>query len=155
MRTISVFTSALTGISQKMAVRAMTFNDFTAHSSNLFRQLHILDILKVHKLQTCSFMYELVNNNLPHHLTNNCSVPSHCYSTRRKEKGNLFVPAANTTMGKFANSYTGTTLWNNLPCDIRSKPSLNSFRQSLKIRTFYRDSVAELTKSTVLIHLAS
>ena len=119
-------------LSQKMAARAITFSDFTAHSTALFNQLNILDIFQLHKLQICSFMYDLVNNNLPHCLTNYCSLPPHSYSTRHREQRNLFIPTIHTTYGKFAISYTGTVLWNSLPLDIKSKTSRNTFRNSLK-----------------------
>ena len=119
-------------LSQKMAVRAITFSNFQTHTAHLFKQLYILDIYKLYKLHVCSFIYNLINNNLPHSLLVYCQFPVHSYSTRHKNKGNLFVPSVNTSMGKFAISYAGPLLWNSLPDHIKAKPTLNSFRHSLK-----------------------
>ena len=49
-----------------MAVRIITFSDFTEHTASLFNQLHIFDIYKLHKLQIGSFIYDLVHSDLPH-----------------------------------------------------------------------------------------
>ena len=51
-------------ISQKMAVRAITFSPFMTPSRSLFENLKILDIFQLHKLCVCSFMLNLVNGKL-------------------------------------------------------------------------------------------
>ena len=84
----STYRSHLTCIltSQKMAARAITSSDRTVCSNQLFNQLHILNIFNQHKLQICTFMYDLLNGNLPHHFTQYCSFPTHYYNTRHKVK---------------------------------------------------------------------
>ena len=103
-----------------MVVRPITFSCISAHSKHLFSELQILDIFKLHKLQLCTFMYDLLTNRLPHRFTDYCTPPVHEYSTRFKDRGNLLLPKVITSIGKFAITYTGTAFWKSLPPGIRS-----------------------------------
>ena len=76
-------------------------------------------------------MYELVNGMLPHTIIQYCSFIQHSYQTRQKEKNNLYIPKVRTTKGKFSVSYVGSSLWNDLPIIVRTKPSATCFRKTL------------------------
>ena len=119
-------------ISQKMAVRAITFSTFLTPSKPIFQRLQILDIFQLHRLCVCSFMFNLINGNLPHSIARYCSFVSHRYSTRHNVKNNLYLPKVKTNYGKFSLSFVGASYWNELPMSIRQHSSSNSFRKSLK-----------------------
>ena len=114
-----------------MAIRAITFSTYMTRSRPLFRDLKILDVYQLHRLSICSFMYDLINENLPHSLPQYCSLIQHGYSTRQKEDENLYIPKVKTSLGKECLSYLGTTFWNDLPIKIRKKPSRSSFRKAV------------------------
>ena len=81
--------------------------------------LKILDVYQLYRLSICSFMYDLINENLPHSLPQYCSLIQHGYSTRQKEDENLYIPKVKMSLGKECLSYLGTTFWNDLPIKIR------------------------------------
>jgi len=52
----------------------------------------------------------------------------------------LHVPFTTTAIGRTAFRYAAPTIWNSTPLSIRSLPSLNSFKRSLKTHLFSLDS---------------
>ena len=120
-------------ISQKMAVRAITFSTFLTPSKPIFQRLQILDIFQLHRLCVCSLMFNLVNGNLPHSIARYCSFVSHDrYSTRQNVRNNLYLPKVKTNYGIFSLSFVGASFWNELPMSIRQCSSSNSIRENLK-----------------------
>ena len=119
-------------LTQKMAVRAMTFSHWQAHTRPLFRDLKILDVFDMHFLCVGTFMYDLVKNNLPHSVIDYCDTIQHNYSTRQKTGQQVHLPKLRTTQGQFSLSFVGSDLWNKIPIDIKSKLSRSTFRNSLK-----------------------
>lgn len=118
--------------SQKMAARSITFSKPSASSAPLFQELQILDVFKLHKLYTCTFVHDLIHNRLPHPLTTYCALVEHKHGTRQKTSGNLTIPLLKSTLGQFSLSYIGSTLWNNLPNNIKSIKSRSTFRRFVK-----------------------
>ena len=53
----------------------------------------------------------------------------------------LCVPFTTTAIGRKAFRFAAPTIWNSIPLSIRSLPSLNSFKRSLKIHLFSLDSL--------------
>ena len=52
-----------------MAMRAITFSSIRTHSSPLFQQLQIVDVIKLHQFSVLTFMYDLCNGTIPHTLS--------------------------------------------------------------------------------------
>ena len=57
-------------LSQKMAMRAITFSPLRTDSKALFQSLNISNIFQLHELLVPTFMYDLVKGVLPHSLWN-------------------------------------------------------------------------------------
>ena len=53
-------------------------------------------------------------------------------------RGDLFVPRTRLQLGNRAFCATGTVAWNSLPLDIRSAPTLSTFKNMLKTHLFLR-----------------
>ena len=119
-------------LTQKMAVRAITFSNWQAHSRPLFQDLKILSIYDLHHLSVCTFMYDLKNKNVPHSLTDYCNVIQHRYSTRQKVDQQVHLPKFRTSQGQFSISFLGSMYWNDVPTVIKLQPSRNTFRNTLK-----------------------
>ena len=114
-----------------MAVRAITFSEWRTPSDPLFKRLRILNVYNLHDLSISTFMFDLVNGNLPHILIEYCDIIEHSYSTRQKEDGQLRLPKLRTTQGQFSLSFVGSEFWNRLPVDVRLTRSRNRFRNSV------------------------
>ena len=68
----------------------------------------------------------------------------------------LFVPTTNRkTFGERSFSFTGPTVWNNLPFDIRSINSIPSFGQTLKTHLFQEILRIQLNSATALFTFSS
>ena len=118
-------------LTQKMAMSAITFSPRGTHSEPLFQKLKILNVYKLHFLAVSTFIYDLLNENLTHSLTEYCQVADHKYATRSKDRGQLYLPKCRTTQGQFLISFLGVKLWNCIPCDVKEKTSRSAFRKGL------------------------
>ena len=118
-------------LSQKMALRVITFSPIRTHSKPIFQELKLLNVYQLHKLSICVFMYQLLNDKLPQSLIQYCCFIEHQYETRQRESKKLSVPKVRTTQGKFSVSFRGTCFWNDLPLSVREKASVSCFRRTL------------------------
>ena len=105
---------------QKMAIRAITFNSYMTRSKPLFNDLKILDVYQLHRLSICTFMYDLINSNLPHSMVQYCSFIQHRYHTRQRKNEKLYIPKVKTSLGKVCISYLGSIFWNDPSMEIRN-----------------------------------
>ena len=94
-------------LSQKMAMRAITFSPFRTPSNPLFKKLGVMDVFELHTLSICTFIFDLSKGNLPHDLVEYCQNIQHSYSTRGKKEGLLYLPKCKTLYGQLSISYMG------------------------------------------------
>ena len=118
-------------LSQKMAMRAITFSPIRTSSKPLFKQLRIMDVYELHKLTICTFVFDLIKGNLPHDIVEYFQSIQHSYTTRGKKDELLYLPKCKTSYGQFSISFTGVKLWNSLPKNIRKIKKRKSFRLKL------------------------
>ena len=52
----------------------------------------------------------------------------HDYNTRSSENRNLYVPKCNKELCKCSFAYQGSTLWNDLPDEVKESGSLEGFK---------------------------
>ena len=61
----------------------------------------------------------------------------HQYGTRQAGKEDIFLPQQNTSQyGLRSIRYYGAKCWNGIPVEVKRSPSVNMFRQKLKIFLF-------------------
>ena len=82
---------------QNNALRIITFSDFNAHVSPLYKSLKILKLKDQIVLYNCLFVFDQLNQNIPKNFTNffitrnnMCSI-----TTRSAKKGKLYIPRVN------------------------------------------------------------
>lgn len=117
---------------QKMAIRAITFSKYRSPSAPLFHSLRLLDIFKLYRFLVSTFMYKLINQQLPHSMYDYCKFFDNQYGTRQKDDKTLLLPRVRTEHGKNSISFAGSEVWNSLPKDIRRKCSFHSFCTATK-----------------------
>ena len=118
--------------------RVITFKNHKHHSNPLFLELNLLDVNKEYRYLTGIFMYDLLNDNLPHRITDYFSYIDHTYNTRNKEKCNLKIETIRTNLGKQSMSYSGAVIWNNIPTKLRNTTSRKNFCRDFKKKYFRR-----------------
>ena len=109
-------------LQKKKALRIITFSDFKAHSSPLFKNLNLLKLPDIIKLYTASFMHQYNKGTLPKNFNNFfTSVRSkHQYSTRLASKSTFSLPSARTNYGIFSIRFQGPKVWNNIDESLKS-----------------------------------
>ena len=85
-------------ILQKKALRAITFSDFRAHSSPLFKDLHILKIHDLFQYQVSSIMWDYDHNTLSKYLNSLFTKTrnTHSYRTRFENDDKLNIGRVNS-----------------------------------------------------------
>ena len=126
---------------QKRYVRLITFSDYSAHSKPLFLKLNISTVYQIHKSQLAIYMYKILNNLIPrlshHHFISNMTI--HDYNTRSSH--HLHVPYCRTKLRQNTIQFQGPKLWNLLPEEIKSAPSVNIFKK--RMRTYFINSISD------------
>ena len=105
------------------------------HSPPLFKNLKILNIYDVFKVEALKFVYDSLNRNNPtqfHEFFSLYNNPN--MNTNAHRNKHLIRPNPRTSnYGIKSLKYTGVVLWNELPLNIRTLLSKKSFYKSLKV----------------------
>ena len=117
---------------QKKAIRIITFSDFFAHSSPLFKQHNLLKFHDIVTLFTAQFMHHYLGK-LPSNFNNFFMNVSdrHQYNTRLASRNSLALPPARTNYGIFNIRFSGPKIWNSIDNSIRDLNTC-SFKRKLK-----------------------
>ena len=110
----------------------MTFSQFDAHSSPLFKSLYILKFPDLVTLHTSIFMHKSNNNMLPSAFTNFFTPVNiiHTYNTRLASKS-YALTKTRTNYGIFNLRYQGAKVWNSIDEKLNFLPP-NQFKIKLK-----------------------
>lgn len=122
---------------QKRVIRSIGNASYLAHTDQLFKKFSILKCEELFQINIYKFMYKLMNNLLPCQIKNyfNIQQGRHTYNTR--QVNNLAVTKYKTELYSKSIRILGPKLWNTLPNEIKSSPSLNSFKK--KVMKFMKD----------------
>ena len=118
---------------QNRAARVITKSSFTCNtnSSYLLNSLS-WDNLSVRRTkQQANLMYKRVLNKLAPNYLCNMFTPTALSFDLREASQKLYLPKPRTGYLKRSFSYSGASLWNDLPEDIRSTKSLRNFKRGI------------------------
>ena len=111
-------------IKQKQYCRIMTFSKYTEHSRPLFVKLSILNVYDTYKFQLLTHVYKTYNKQISNiyslqYYCNNSNIIITILARETFACSDLqdVYPAKH-------HSYQGPKLWNSLPLDMRSSPSI-------------------------------
>ena len=107
----------------------------------LLRELHWLPVRQRISFKILLIVYKSLSGQAPNYITEllQLKVQSHSHSLRSSTDKLLFqIPHGKTkiTLGDRAFAIAAPKLWNSLPIEIRSTPSLNVFKSNLKTYLF-------------------
>ena len=121
-------------ILQKRAVRAMAKIHYRESTDNVFKELKILKVQEINKLEISFFMFKFYNNQLPKNLSDIFSANyhiQHSYGTRHA--GDCHLPRKSATLGQFSLAFQGPKIWNSIDNKTRNIKSFNTFKNNIKI----------------------
>ena len=109
------------------------------HSAPLFKQLKLLNIYDIFKVEALKFVFDSVNKNNPRQFHSFYSYPTNRHiNTAANRNNHLNVPLIRTSnYGIKSLKFTGVVLWNNLSFNDRTSVSKAVF--SMKIKSYFID----------------
>ena len=116
-------------VAQKRVIRTITYKSRYAHTHNEFVNLKLLKVSEINKYFSSIFVYKSLNN-LAYPL--NYFSSSNQYEYNLRNNSNLNLPFVRSNQSQSSPSYYTCNIWNSLPQEIRNKPTLYSFRLSVK-----------------------
>ena len=120
---------------QNRAVRVIKGLQYDeADHPKILRELGILNVEQLVRLDTASLVYRIENNLAPEQLSDfftKCS-DTHAYNTRAASSGNYVIAKMRTEKRKQAFQNTGAKVWNELPDHIRRAPSIEIFKEKMR-----------------------
>ena len=115
---------------QKRAIRLLFGAGRLDHTTPLFQRANILKFTDLVKLKTAVFMYKAYHCMLPENIQRNFVKKDIMHQTRTKQQ--LVRLCVSSNVRSMSLCVYGITLWNALRTDIKSKNSVNAFKQSYK-----------------------
>ena len=115
-------------------MRIITFSSFRQSAKPLFKQLKILNIESMSKLELAKIMHGCNNGQIPVRIEQIFTKSSkvHQYNTRQTINDGFFIPRIYSQSGKKSLQYRGCKLWNSIPSKIKKLP-LSSFKKEYSL----------------------
>ena len=134
-----VFTAFLLDVRfklQKRMVRIMTSSPFRAHTAPLYKQLNILKLNDIFKLEMAKIMFHY-NQKLNIETTKHSQITTikqlHHHNTRLSTRNNYFLPHKRTETGKQSLTFIGPKVWQEIPAHLKeTNIFLQVFKNKLK-----------------------
>ena len=117
---------------KKKVVRAIVFANWNAHTSEIFKRLHILSVNNINKLQACCCVYRAINNLLPDMFCDLFVTNSSVHSLDMHQKEKLYVIPHRLIVRKHSIKIYGIKLWNILSQYIIESPTYFIFKKRYK-----------------------
>ena len=122
------------------AIRIMAFIPHGSFNiSQVYKDLNLLELPKIHQLETGKFMFKSENMMLPIALGNYFDI-DHCaeehnHFTRRNHSSNVNIAPrikCRTKSGEKSVQFVGSRLWAELPSELKSSESFSAFKYHFK-----------------------
>ena len=116
---------------QNRAARVLTYSNYDADAGHLFELLGWKNLASQQQIQRATMVYKSLHGLAPDYLCSKFERRETAYNLRDSEnKLNVSLPCTNFYKSSF--SYSGATLWNSLPRDIRQTESLGLIKRLIK-----------------------
>ena len=116
---------------QNRAARVLSYSNYDADAGYLFELLGWKNLASQQQMQRATMVYKSLHGLAPDYLCSKFDRRKTAYNLRDSEN-KLNVPLPRTNYYKNSFSYSGATLWNNLPRDIRQAESLGLFKRLIE-----------------------
>ena len=126
---------------QNRAARVITGLPYSVRSKEIRKQLGWSSLLEMRKQQKAIMMYKIVNGLVPSYMADMFSSQYglQVYNLRNSTL-NFEIPNARAQLYRNSFAFTGAKIWNELPEDLKTEPSLNAFKKKIKTINFCIDN---------------
>ena len=118
-------------LQNRRATRVITSSNFDVDVDSLFHKLSWKDLKSQRQIQNALMVFKSLNWLVPEYPTSKFIKRNESNYSLRDSVNKLVVPFPRTNYLKNSFIYSGATLWNSLPCNIRESGSLNQFKRLL------------------------
>ena len=119
--------------SQKNAIRAICQLEFNGHTCNSFKELCILKIHDLYRVNLCVTMFKIIKNPTCYPISANFSRNSEFHNYPTWNRINYSIPLYSRTSSQACFVYQASIEFNNFPQDLKGNLSINTFRKKLKM----------------------
>jgi hypothetical protein len=124
---------------QNRAARLVSLTKTRDSITPVLCDLHWLPLKPRLEFKLCTYMYKALHQLAPIYITSELSLYKPQRALRSSNAGPLYnISTGCKDVAAFDFAVKGPQLWNNLPLDVRSAPSLETFRKKLKTFLFRR-----------------
>ena len=116
---------------QNRAAQVITSSSYDVDVDSLFHNLGWKELHSQRQIQKAFIVFKSLNGLVPEYLTSKFVTRNVSNYALRDWANKLVVPFPRTNCTKNSFSYSGATLWNSLPCNIRGSSILNQFKRLL------------------------
>ena len=106
------------------------------HHCQILTKHKILSFANFISLHFVKLVFKCLNNTAPVPLCKTIKQQSSRSTTRAASKGNCSIPFRRTSFAQTAFSVKGAKLWNSLPDNLKSIPTLATFKKNTKLWLF-------------------
>jgi len=111
-------------VKQNNILRRMTFSNYDAQVSPIYKRLNFLKAQDINKLELAKLMHKFHDGLLPsiyNGLFQRCS-DLHNYNTRYASNQHYFIPSVHSNTGKKLISYKGAVIWREINAEYKNLP---------------------------------
>jgi len=119
-------------ILQKRIIRIINKSDFIAHTNPIFKNLYLLKLEDIRKLQISQFMFMIRNNNSLINFQDMFILNNQIHSYNTRSSKLFHLPRARTKIRQYSIKYQGPVIFNSLSNDIKESVTYSSFTKKLK-----------------------
>ena len=114
-------------------IRAITFSKSFSSMTALYKNLNILKLEDIYKLELAKFMYQINYKKVPKIFVDlfTSTTKLHHYETRRTRSSNFFLPRVNKTIAQNQLAFKGSVLWQSINSELKEL-HWHSFKKSYK-----------------------
>ena len=116
---------------QNRAARVITSSSYDVDVDSLFHNLSWKELHTQRQIRKAFMVFKSLNGLVPEYLTSKFVTRNVSNSALRDSANKLVFPFPRTNYMKNIFSYSGATLWNSLPYNIRESSSLHQFKRLL------------------------
>ena len=136
---------------QKRAARVILGTDTSSRSIANFNKLNWIPFYDEVKINKCTLVYKSLHDQAPQYIRNLFKTNNEINGrqTRHGEYNLVCLKYNYATEGGKSVTVSSIKIWNNLPKDIKTKPSVNSFKFALK--KYYLESFKGIDRFELLL----
>ena len=117
---------------QKKAIRIITSSHYIAHTDPLFSITKLLKLDDMYTYQLGIFMHKVKHFQLPQHMSSMFLRTENIHKHKLRNQNAYYIQQIRTNTRKSTIHFSGPTIWNTLPANLRKVVCIRQFKKKFK-----------------------